>query len=116
MIITYTKHGDYYYPDLTLPPQPIGDIGRFGRMRKKYLKEHQPDTFALMLMENTLTQHLIAIEREANEQIDLITSQIAQSEGVTEDLKARDQLGWIQAMNSCRARAEEQVMREIVLA
>ena len=85
-------------------------------MRKKYLKEHQPDTFALMLMENTLTQHLIAIEREANEQIDLITSQLAQSEGVTEDLKARDQLGWIQAMNSCRARAEEQVMREIVLA
>ncbi|MCR5809032.1 MAG: TnpV protein [Clostridiales bacterium] len=116
MDITYTKRGDYYYPDLTLPPQPNGDIGRFGRMRKKFLKEHQPDTFALMLMENTLTQHLVAIEREANEQIDLITSQLAQSEGVTEDLKARDQLGWIQAMNSCRARAEEQVMREIVLA
>ncbi len=116
MDITYTKHGDYYYPDLTLPPQPTGDIGRFGRIRKKYLKEHQPDTFALMLMENTLTEHLIEIDRQANEQIDLITSQLAQSEGVTEDLKARDQLGWIQAMNSCRARAEEQVMREIVLA
>ena len=116
MDITYTKHGDYYYPDLTLPPQPTGDIGRFGRMRKKFLKEHQPDTFALMLMENTLTQYLINIDREANEQIDLITSRIAQVEGVTEDLKARDQLGWIQAMNSCRARAEEQVVREIVLA
>ena len=50
MDITYTKHGDYYYPDLTLPPQPTGDIGRYGRMRKKYLKEHQPDTFALKLM------------------------------------------------------------------
>ena len=110
MDITYTKHGDYYYPDLALPPQPTGDIGRFGRMRKKFLKEHQPDTFALMLMENTLTQHLIDIDREANEQIDLITSQLAQAEGVTEDLKARDQLGWIQAMNSCRARAEEQVI------
>lgn len=116
MIITYTKHGDYYYPDLTLPPQPTGDIGRFGWMRKKFLKEHQPDTFALMLMENTLMQHLIDIDREANEQIDLITSQLAEAEGVTEDLNARDQLGWIQAMNSCRARAEEQVMREIVLA
>ena len=116
MDITYTKHREYYYPDLALPPQPYGDIGRFGRMRKKFLKEHQPDTFALMLMENTLTQHLIAIDREANEQIDLITSQLAQSEGVTEDLKSRDQLGWIQAMNSCRARAEEQVMRDIVLA
>ena len=116
MDITYTKHGDYYYPDLTLPPQPTGDIGRYGRMRKKFLKEHQPDTFALMLMENSLTQHLIDIDREANEQIDLITSQLAQAEGVTEDLKACDQLGWIQAMNSIRARTEEQVIREIVLA
>ena len=116
MDITYTKHGDYYYPDFTLPPQPTGDIGRFGRMRKKYLKEHQPDTFALMLMENTMTQHLININRQANEQIDLITSQLAQAEGVSEDLKARNQLGWIQAMNSCCARAEEQVIREIILA
>lgn len=115
MDITYTKNGDYYYPDLTLPPQPNADIGRYGRMRKKYLKEHQPDTFALMLMENTLTQHLIDINRQANEQIDLITSQLAQAEGVTEELKARDQLGWIQAMNSCKARAEEQVINEIVL-
>ena len=116
MDITYTKRGDYYYPDLTLPPQPNGDIGRFGRMRKKFLKEHQPDTFALMLMENTLTQHLIDIGREANEQIDLITSQLAHAEGVTEDLKARDQLEWICVMNSCQARAEEQVIRELVLA
>ena len=115
MDITYTKHGGYYYPDFALAPQPTGDIGRFGRMRKKYLKEHQPDTFALMLMENTLTEHLIEIDRQANEQIDLITSQLAESEGVTEDLKARDQLGWIQAVNSCRARAEEQVIRETVL-
>ena len=115
MEITYTKRGDYYYPDLTLPPQPTDDVGRFGRMRKKFLKEHQPDTFALMLMENTLTQHLIDINRQAVEQIDLITSQLAQAEGVTEKLKARDQIGWIQAMNSYRARAEEQVMREIVL-
>ena len=115
MDISYTKHGDYYYPDLALPPQPTEDIGRFGRMRKKYLKEHQPDTFALMLMENTLMQHLIYIDREAYEQIELITSQLAKAECVTEDLKARDQLEWIRRMNSCRARAEEQVIREIVL-
>lgn len=116
MDITYTKHGDYHFPDLTLPPQPTGDIGRFGRMRKKYLKVYQPDTFALMLMENTLTQHLIDIDRQANEQIDLITSQLAHAEGVSEEFKAHDQLGWIQALNSCRARAEDQVVREIVLA
>lgn len=116
MEITYTKRGDYYYPDLALPPQPTGDIGRYGRMRKRFLKEHQPDTLSLMLMENTLAQHLIDIDCQANEQIDLITSQLARAEGVTEVLKARDQLGWIQAMNSCRARAEEMVIREIVLA
>jgi len=116
MDITYTKHGDYYYPDFVLPAQPTEDIGRFGRMRKKYLKEHQPDTFALILMENTLMQHLIDIDRQANEQIELITSQLAQAEGVDENLKARDQLGWIQAMNSCRARAEEFVIRELVLS
>ena len=116
MDITYTKQGDYYYPDLELPPQPTEDIGRFGRMRKKFLKEHQPDTFALMLMENTLTQHLIDINRQAIEQIDLITSQLAKAEGVTEDLKARDQLEWIRAMNSCRARAEEIAAREPILS
>jgi len=116
MEITYTKHGDYYYPDLALPHQPTGDIGRFGRMRKKHLKEHKPDTFALMLMEDTLTEHLIDIDRQANEQIDIITSQFSQAEGVTEDLKARDQLEWIRQMNSCRVRAEDQVIREVVLA
>ena len=116
MDITYSKHRDYYYPDLTLPPQPTGDIGRYGRMRKKYLKAHQPDTLALMLMENTLTQHLIDIDRQANEQIDLITSQLAQAEGVTEELKVRDQLGWIQATNSCRARVEELVIQRTVFS
>ncbi len=116
MDITYTKHGDYYYPDLALPPQPTGDIGRFGRMRKKYLKEHQPDTFALMLMENTLMEHLLDIDRQAVEQIDLITFQLARVEGATEDLKARNQLGWIQTLSSCRAKAERIVIREIVLA
>ena len=116
MEITYTKHGDYYFPDLILPSQSTEDIGHYGRMRKRYLKEHQPDTFALMLMENTLIQHLIDIDRQAMEHIDLIASQLAQAEGVTEDLKACDQLEWIRAMNSCRARAEELVIREIVLA
>lgn len=114
--LTYDLVGDYYLPRLIVPEEPEGDIGRYGRMRKRFLKEHQPDTFALMLMENSLTQHLIDIDREANEQIELITAQLARAEGVTEDLKARDQLGWIRAMNSCRARAEEQVLREIIFS
>ena len=116
MEITYTQKGDLYYPDLTLPPQPSGDIGRFGRMRKKFLKEHQKDTFALLLMENRLTEHLMEIDRQALEMIDLITEQTAKTTGVTEALKAKDQLEWIRRMNELRAAAEQQVIREIVLS
>ena len=114
--LTYDLVGDYYYPRLAVPEEPEGDIGRFGRMRKRFLKEHRKGAFAELLMNGALKQHLMDIDREAKEQIELITAQLARAEGVTEDLKARDQLGWIRAMNSCRARAEEQVLREIVLA
>ena len=113
--LTYDLVGDYYFPRLSVPDEPEGDIGRYGRMRKRFLKEHRKGDFAEFLMNGNLKQHLMDIDREANEQIELITAQLARAEGVTEDLKARDQLGWIRAMNSCRARAEEQVLREIVL-
>ena len=113
--LTYDLVGDYYYPRLAVPEEPEGDIGRYGRMRKRFLKEHRKGDFAELLMNGNLKQHLIDIDREAKEQIELITAQLARAEGVNEDLKARDQLGWIRAMNPCRARAEEQVVREIVL-
>ena len=116
MEITYTQKGDYLYPDLVLPPQPTEDIGRFGRMRKRFLKEHQKDTFALLLMENRLQEHLIEINRQAQEMIDTITEQTAKATGVTEELKASDQLEWIRRMNELRAAAEQQVIREIVLS
>ena len=113
--LTYDLVGDYYFPRLIVPEEPEGDIGRYGRMRKRFLKEHRKGDFAEFLMNGNLKQHLMDIDREAKEQIELITLQLARAEGVTEELKARDQLGWIRAMNSCRARAEEQVLREIVL-
>lgn len=114
--LTYDLVGDYYYPRLAVPEEPEGDIGRFGRMRKRFLKEHRKGDFAELLMNRTLQQHLMDIDRDAKEQIELITAQLAKAEGVTEALKACDQLEWIRRMNSCRARAEEQVVREIVLA
>ena len=113
--LTYDLVGDYYFPRLAVPEEPEGDIGRFGRMRKRFLMEHRKGDFAEFLMNGNLKQHLMDIDREAKEQIELITSQLARAEGVTEELKARDQLGWIRAMNSCRARAEEEVIRIIVL-
>lgn len=108
--LTYDLVGDYYFPHLVAPEEPEGDIGRYGRMRKNFLKEHRKDDFAEFLMNGNLKQHLMDIDRESKEQIELITAQLARAEGVTEELKARDQLGWIRAMNSCRARAEEQVV------
>ena len=112
--ITYTEKDGLLYPDLELPEQASEDIGRFGRMRRRYLKEHRKAYYSLLCMKLELNDHLREIDRQAKEQIELITSQLAQAEGITEELKDRDQLGWVQAMNSCRARAEEQVIQEIV--
>ena len=114
--ITYTEKDGLLYPDLTLPDQSGEDIGRFGRMRKRYLKDHRKAYYSLPCIKLELNDHLREINRQAIEQIELITSQFAQAEGVTEQLKALDQLGWVQAMNSCKARAEEIVIKEIVLA
>ena len=112
--LTYDLVGDYYFPRLIAPEEPEGDIGCYGRMCKRFLEEHRKGDFAEFLMNGNLKQHLMDIDREAKEQIELITTQLARAEGVTEALKARDQLGWIRAMNSCRARAEEQVVRDYV--
>lgn len=114
--LTYDLIGDYYYPRLGAPDEPVGDVGRFGRMRKKYLKEHNMDVFLELLYTEALEHHLKAVNDDAIAMIGRITDRLAKAEGVTEELKARDQLGWIRAMDSCRARAEEQVIRELVLA
>ena len=93
---TYTKVGDYYLPDLTLPDEPEYDIGRFGLMRRHYLKNHRKGLFSVMLMNGKLNKHLFEIDQAANDRLWLITKQMAKSEGVTEQLKAENQLLWIQ--------------------
>ncbi len=114
--LTYDLVGDYYYPRLAVPEEPEGDIGRFGRMRKRFLKEHRKSVFAELLLTNTLHYYLVEVNNDALTMIERITDQLAEAEGVTEDLKARDQLEWIRAMNSCRARAEEIAVRELILS
>lgn len=114
--LTYDLVGDYYYPRLAVPEEPEGDIGRFGRMRKRFLKEHRKGVFAELLLTNTLHYYLVEVNNDALTMIERITDQLARAEGVTEDLKARDQLEWIRAMNSCRARAEEIAVRELILS
>ena len=117
MELTYTKIGDYYYPDLCLPP--VDDdrpLGKYGMLRKTYLKQHQPMMYDRLLLAGRLDTHLREIDALATEQIDRIIADLAAKEGVNEQLKATDQLRWVGLMNSFRAAAEEQILREIVYA
>lgn len=110
--LTYHWEGDYLIPNLEPPEAPR--IGKYGTMRHKYLRDHHRGIFDGMLLEGSLNAHLEEIDRQANEMMDRITIQMAQREGVTEALKARDQMAWVQAMNSIKNRAEEIVIREML--
>ena len=114
MTIQYHKSGGYYLPNLVLEDTEVQSIGKYGRMRKRYLKEHRPGLYSTMLLEGELFQHLAEIEKSCEERIDLLTQQMAKREAVTEALKAVDQLEWVRRMNSIRSRAEEIALSELV--
>ena len=111
---TYTQVGDYLLPNLVMDPQPEGEIGLWGWRRKQYLKEHRKGTYNAMLLNGTLTQHLIDTNTEALDLMESLVKQMAKAEGVTEELKRRDQLDWVRHMNSIRNRAEEFVRNELI--
>lgn len=111
---TYTQVGDYLIPDLVMDPQPEGEIGIWGWRRKQYLKEHRKGTYNAMLLNDTLTRHLIDTNTEALDLMESLVKQMAKAEGVTEELKRRDQLGWVRRMNNIRNRAEEIVRNELI--
>lgn len=114
MEITYSRYGDYYLPDLVLSEEEPATYGRFGRMRLKYLKEHRRATYINLKTSGQLTHHLNAIGRKANEMLRLLTEQMAQAQGITEQLKAKDQMAWVGAMNNIRSAAEDVVLCDIV--
>ena len=114
MEITYSKYGDYYLPDLVLSEKESATYGRFGRMRLKYLKEHCRATYINIKTSGQLTHHLNEIDHEANEMLQLLIEQMAQAQGITEQMKAADQLAWVGAMNNIHSVAEELVMQEII--
>ena len=114
MNITYRQEGDYQLPNLTLDPQPEGEIGVWGWRRKTYLKEHKKGTYNALLMNGTLTQHLIDTNEAALDMMETLVKQMAAAEGVTEDLKRRDQMAWVGAMNNIRNRADEIVRIELI--
>lgn len=114
MELTYTQVGDYLLPNLVMDPQPEGNVGVWGRRRKRYLKERRDGTYTAMVLKGTLTQHLIDADKAARDMMDTLLRQMAQAEGVTEELKRCDQLAWVQRINSIRSRAEEIVRHELI--
>ena len=111
---TYRQVGDYFIPNLVLPDDGEYQIGKYGRMRRSYLKEHRPVLYANLLTSGTLHRHLAEIDQACNERMAIIVSDMAKQEGVTEALKAADQMEWVRRMNSIRSRAEEIVLTELV--
>ena len=109
---TYTQIGEVLIPDLIMDPQPEGEIGVWGWRRKRYLKEHRKGVYNAMLLNGTLTQHLIDTNTEALDLMDAMVKQMAKAEGVTEELKRKDKMAWVGRMNNIRNRAEEIVRNE----
>lgn len=112
--LTYHRNGDYLIPDLETPEAPR--IGKYGTMRHQYLRNHHRGIFDGMLLNGTLNAHLEEIDRQANEMMERLTTQMAQREGVTEALKADDQMAWVAAMNNIKNRVEEIVLHELIYA
>ena len=110
--ITYTRQGDYYLPDLKLPKQNDREIGIWGQRRRRYLKEHHKILYYNLLTSCKLHDHLADVNEEAQELYDLLVKQLTDQEGVTEQLKAEDQILWVQRMNSIRNRAEDTVLND----
>ena len=111
---TYRQVGDYFIPNLVLPDTGDYQIGKYGRMHRNYLKEHRPAFYSTLIFDGTLFKHLAEIDQACNERMEVITSAIAKQEGVTEALKASDQMEWVRCKNSIHSRAEEIVLHELV--
>ena len=111
---TYIQQGDYLLPNLKMPEQPEYTIGVWGQRRRRYLKKHRPILYTNLLTSCKLSKHLAEVEAECNEQMESLVKAMANQEGVTEALKAADQMAWVRRMNNIRNRAIEIVLNEIV--
>ena len=110
----YELIGDYYIPVLTLSSDEQRPIGKWGRMHRDYLKEYRPILFNDLILNGQLWTYLADLNEQAQERLSVIVEQMKEAEGVTEDLKAADQMAWVGAMNSIRNRAEEIILWELV--
>ena len=110
----YTLYGDYYLPDLELPEDEEAHYGKYGILRKTYLKEHGKPYYQMLMLEGKLNKHLNRVDREAHERMEVLVMQMAEKQGVTEPLKAEQPKLWIRKMNGIRTAAEGMVLTEII--
>ena len=111
--LSYTLHGDYYLPDLVLnEEEPI--YGKYGMLRKQFLKEHRSARYQYLVLTGKLTEHLNQVDKEVREKAEILMEQMAEQWGVTEELKMQDQMEWVRRMNNIQATAEEIALKEII--
>ena len=110
----YERIGDYYIPVLTLSSDEQRPIGKWGRVHRDYIKEHRPILFNDLILSGQLWTYLADLNEQAQERLSLIIDQMKEAEGVTEELKASNQMAWVGAMNSIRNRAEKIILRELI--
>ena len=111
--MSYTLHGDYYLPDLVLS-EAEPTYGKYGMLRKQFLKEHRSARYQYLLLTGKLNEHLNQADQEAREQVETLMEQMAEKQGVTEELKVQNRTKWVRLMNNIKASAEEMVLREIL--
>ncbi len=112
--LTYTMQEGYRLPNLLPPQEPEVELGRFALLRRSFLKEHRRVTYINLLTSGNLTAHLMEVQQTAQTQLEQLTRQMAQSLGVTEELKAADQMQWVGLMNNIRSSAEETILRQLI--
>ena len=114
MELTYRRCGDYFLPNIDIPAEDMRPLGKYGRMRLRYLREHRPLLFNQLLISSKLMTHLYSIDKACQERMEFLIPQMKVSEGVTEELKATDQMEWARRMNSIHHRIEEMLLSEMI--
>ena len=112
--IEYVRNGDYYIPNLTVPDDKAYNIGKYGRMHAKFIKENRPCFYSMKMMNGTWLAYLEEIDTSAKEIVDKLVKDMAVKQGITEELKAKDQMAWVGAMNNISHSAEEFVLKDLV--
>ena len=113
---TYRQCGDYLIPEISLPNTETTSIGKYGRMRHRYLKEHRSVLYNAMILDGTLWNHLADVDKICKDRLDVLVLGMKETQGITEELKARDPIAWVGAMTNIRNAAEEILFAEVIFA